>query len=259
MMGPLFVEFIGPPGAGKTTIAKEVVNLLEAKGYRAVRRPRLDSGPASHFWHSARLFWFRVTNPRLVLAALRFVLSVKPRRFSRWRYVPHLLFRAYHRSEMRKTNHQVVLFCQAFMQTTWSATLDSDGFDQIELDRLFQKIYGEVGGTTLFVLVDVDAATAAERVVNRPIINSRFDRLPYDEVERSLSRHGATFRTLVETAAKSAGSMIHHVDGSRPVDDTADEVANHIEDRLRGGNPRARALPRSAPASLADPKAEMPA
>ncbi len=261
-MGPLFVELVGFPGAGKTTVANEVVKILASRGYRAARHPRLVTGPASRLRHSLRFLWFRLANWRLGLTGLRYALSMRPLRLSRCSYVGQMLFRAYHQREMKASDYQVIIFCQSFVQAAWATTVSGDGLEEKWLDRLFAHLYREAEGSVAFVFIKLDPPTAAKRVAKRAEPGMRFDALPFEQIERLFAAHGETFRMLMAYACRNTGASICYLDGSRPIPENAVRMADFIEGDLRkleSGGERREGHPSSSPRVAPDQTEELSA
>ena len=210
------VQFLGLPGAGKSTVATALVAALQAEGIavrttddfvawlaRQSRRRKLAILMSNWFW-AGRQLW----------SALRFGLSLRPPAgfsLSRIVLVPFIncCFEAY-RAQLRGA---VLVMDQANMQLVWSVGAYAESHDVRLLHELSRVARGR--SATLFAFISASPEVSAERILLRPSTLSRFDRETpsgladalngavrlMDDLAKCLRRDGETLLELDATAS----------------------------------------------------------
>ncbi|MBT8488489.1 MAG: AAA family ATPase [Gemmatimonadetes bacterium] len=229
---PLVVEFIGPPGAGKTAVAHEVIEHLEGEGYRCfghskARAPesidKKSGGIGSKLTTLVRFAVLCLSHRRLTVAALRYTQAVRPRDVSGLRRLFILLSRFGFVRDVMAEGYDFVILDQGPLQNIWSigTTGDVRPADR-ELLRVVRSVVEDLA--PIVVLVEVDADLASERIATRPTMRSRFDRMSRSEASESLAQHEELFRRLFELAGRVGSPEGVRIDGSRPIARNADRL-----------------------------------
>lgn len=234
---PLVVEFVGLPGAGKTTIAHQVIDELTARGYRCFGHSTLSSpegrekrsgGVSSKLSTLGRLVSSCLAHRRIAADALDYTVRVNPLGILGLQRLLKFLIRLDFVRELMEGDYDVLVLDQGPIQNLWSiATTGRAPASSDQLARVLRDVLDEVRPHV--VLVDVEPDLAFERVAVRSTMRSRFDRMPPSEAEALLARHGALFGRLVELAEGFAATGFLRVDGRHAVEKSASLIVPFIE------------------------------
>jgi hypothetical protein len=229
----LLVEFSGLPGAGKTTTAERVVESLRSMGYRCTLRPPLFDSERGRLLQRARMALFRLTQVRLTVAALRYALSVRPRRLSRIRYLRPLWFLAYYQLELDASADEIVILDQGIVQTLWATSVPGELGSRRSAERILDACYAAGARTRLFVHFRGDPATAAGRVASRQHGASRFDGRGAGDVADALSRAQPVLDALWELAVERTGGRPLLLEADAPLARNVERVVAFIDGAAR--------------------------
>lgn len=236
MMSPLFIEFAGLPGAGKTTIARDVVSELTNMGYRCFCNRNLYDGDVVENPSPRRLFSKLdsllhlvrscIRHRRVAVDALACALRTKPRNFAGFQRAAQLLIRLDYIKSTLEDSYDLVIFDQGLIQYMWSISATGELLPDKYLVRLLKSVLNEVSSVIIFVNIDV--ASAIARVSERSTMSSRFDTMPLDQAEQLLARQKVCFDKII---GWSYGIQENHyltVDGRQPVKKNAKEIERFI-------------------------------
>lgn len=234
---PLVVEFVGLPGAGKTTIAHQVIEELTTRGTRCFAystagspegREKRSGGLLSKLRTLGRLVSSCLTYPRLALHALIYTVRVNPFGLLSFRRLLTFLIRFRYVKEVMAGDYDVLVLDQGPIQNLWSIATTGRRRGHVEdLGRVVGDVLDEA--RPLVVLVAVEPDLAFERVAGRSTMRSRFDRMPPSEAKALLTRHAALFGQLVELADGFASTGFVRVDGRDPVQTNVSQIVSFIE------------------------------
>ena len=129
---------------------------------------------------------------------------------------------------MMSGGYDFLILDQGPIQNIWSiGTTGSHPTNGEHLPALVRVVADELA--PLVVYLEIDADLASERVLARPTMRSRFDRLPSSEVGEALARHAATFDRLFEVVRHLEGAACLRIQGSRPIAENVDQVLTFLE------------------------------
>jgi glycosyltransferase involved in cell wall biosynthesis/thymidylate kinase len=229
---PIILEFIGLPGAGKTTLTRLVAERLAAEGYRcAVPRFHAQAAPAGRgrrAWRYASRAATYLAHLRLLCTTIRFGLAIRPLRLGRMKWlreIPDLV--PVIRSAAAR--HDVVLLDQAILQAVWSATLHGSLPSAPLLERLIHRATAACGGRVVYLHLVVDPETAIHRIAGRAEGGSRFDRLPREEGALLLAANEERLDRIVGCATRATGALVRELDGRATVRELGDTILDFIE------------------------------
>ncbi|WP_147202209.1 hypothetical protein [Segetibacter aerophilus] len=193
------IEFVGPPGAGKTSSCKCLSALLESNGYTVCK------------WQDVKDYIRKMAFTKKCLLVLKLVLfrgqslmlyttllasnSIYSRN-SIYRYIRLTLFDLALKQLLKKEKIDVVLLDQWTIQEMWSATIfRAKSYSSIS--KSLSKFYFS---TDIIFYFDVDINTAVERIEMRPTKTSRFDRMTREKRTQELEKYNSYLFQLFESS-----------------------------------------------------------
>ena len=245
MSGPpaLVIEFLGLPGAGKSTLAEHLVCTLRAEGRALGCREaigRLQGGRTEHY---ARLVAFTVAQRRHFTIAMRLAAAVTPARTLRWRFAAKLAAWPYRLSLVHRRRHDTLVLDQGPLQSAWCVLLDGELREEGALRAAVHDLLADGSFAFAFVYVDVTPELAASRIAARGPMAPPFHR-DRAETLRLLTAHRQHLARILEIAEEHASAPVLRVDGSAPLERSNACIAAFV-DRLpkRAWRPRASPPP----------------
>ena len=236
-MPPLVIEFIGLPGAGKTTIAQNVIEELTVAGYRCfglstVSNPEsIEKKSGGFFGKLQTLYHFLrscVMYRRLAIHALLYTWQVNPFNLVGLRRFFILIVRLNYIKTVMNENYDLLVLDQGPIQNVWSiATTGRQPKSDKYLQQLLKSILDEVSPLVIKVEIETDLAHA--RITKRPTMRSRFDRMSPSMAEALLSRHGMVFAELVDLIDRFKGTSHLNVHGDQPVQTNTNLIVPFIK------------------------------
>jgi len=205
----LFIEFVGLPGAGKTTIASKVIQRFQSENFGVYSREMLNRFRAnnSKFHRGFNLLFFLISNLAFVIKCINYGLCFRPINFNSMRFSYNAVRTAFKSKQAvanaGKNSCRIVVFDQGILQDLWSVAVTGE---TVKLEILHEKlvcllkpIYRKF--SPLIVFVDVDAQKATERILFRGPSPYRFDNMEMKEVEKVLIAKETFIRSLVVTVS----------------------------------------------------------
>lgn len=236
-MMPLIIEFIGLPGAGKTTITQHVLVELRTAEYRCFSLNNLNNpetiekrkgGVLSKLKTFFGFLSASVVYKRIAINAFKYSLHVTPFSFSNFRRAVVLVIRLNEIRSILKGNYDLVVLDQGLIQNIWSIAAAGDTpKDNKYLDRLLESVLDSF--PSYIIYVDVGAETAMERIKLRRTMRSRFDRMSTDQAKTLLARHKELFEHIVNTLNKFPETGFLFVDGQQSIEQNVSLIAPVIE------------------------------
>ena len=213
----MVIEFLGLPGAGKTTMAERLVRRLGAGGLAcgdSAGVGRLRGGRAEHY---ARLAIHTLARWRSVPPAMRLAAAVTPPRLARWRYATMLTVWAYRLSLVRRRRYDALVLDQGPLQTAWCVLLEGSLRSEPALRNVVGGLLTGQALSFAFIHVDVAPEIAAVRIERRGPMAAPFDRGQM-ETRRLLTGHRAQLEQVLDLAASLTGAPVLRLDGSAPLE-----------------------------------------
>jgi hypothetical protein len=237
---PLVVEFVGLPGAGKTTTEVQVTAALVARGVLAADRPSVGGQDIHRVRHYARLSRFYLGRPGELAAAVHLARMGRagvPGIRESFRCVSVWAWRL---ASARGLGHEVLLLDQGPVQEGWALTLRG-GWTAETVAAEVARLVRVAGVSYALVHFELPAQLAVERIARRPTMESGFDRLPPDEARRRLLREEGRLGDLTRQAAAAIGAEVLRIDATRPIEESVRSV-EHFVLSLLGGTPKPECL-----------------
>ena len=241
MNAPLIIEFIGLPGAGKTTIAQRAIENLSEAGYQCFGLSTLNNpeslekkkgGIFAKLKTLYRFVYVCVVHRKFAYNAFLFSMHVKPVSLVNLRRFLILLARLIFLRTLLRNNYDFIILDQGLIQYIWSiAITGKQSLNKDYLNRVLKSILDEL--SLFVVMVDIETELAVKRIVNRPTMRSRFDRMSSTKIETILSTHKDIFSQIVQStnAFKDTGYM--SVNGSQPIQKNVGLIVPFLEQARR--------------------------
>lgn len=211
------IEFVGLPGAGKSTIARALREL-----YPQMRGPQVPPAP-------------RRASFSVLASAAALFLSLRPFAANDLNRCFKLM-EAYH--VYRHGLGAPILLEQGLIQRLWSAVVDRRRCPQARLAAFARRV--APAGPDLIVSVKLPPPLAAARILARPRGNSRYERMAEAEIIARMAPAASVYETLLSLWRAHSPAEIIEISGEDPVA----ENVEHLDALLRSKFP---GLERSAP------------
>lgn len=226
---PVVLEFVGLPGAGKTTLARRVAERLEAEG-RSCHAPRFGrpaSVRRSRLERALQLTSTYATMGGLSVEVLRFGLAIRPLRPGRVRWLRELLD-SVQSIVAAESGSDFVLLDQGFLQAAWSATVHGTLPSPPVIERLVRRAAAFHGYRVIYIHLVVESGTALDRIAGRQGGRSRFDRIPRSDAADLLAELRGRLDGIVGCAARATTSPVLRLDGRASVEELTDTVVEFL-------------------------------
>ena len=130
-------------------------------------------------------------------------------------------------------DYDFIILDQGLIQSIWSIAVTGQQPSNGEyLERVLDSILDEI---PLFVImVDIETELAIDRIVSRPTMRSRFDRMLPSQAEAILSKHKEMFSQIVDSADTFRDTGYLNVNGSQPVNRNVSLIVPFIEQARQG-------------------------
>lgn len=234
MKPPLIVEFVGLPGAGKTTIANEVIARLATAGLNCASKSDL-TGSFKTYQRWTKLMHYAlysVEDPGLFTAALLYGFHVKPLNIESMRRSIGLIRKShlYQDYVAQHGSYDIILLDQGLIQDIWSVGITGYRPGEKYLVRLVNAIAWH--SPYMVVKFDIDVETSGTRIGERTTMASRFDRVGPDTRIQMLSKHKTALGVITGLVRKVGKARFHRVDAKCSIEDNAGSISSHILHRL---------------------------
>jgi thymidylate kinase len=225
---PLIVEFVGSPGAGKSTICRELMQLLPAgQAISSLDDRRLDG----RAWGGVRsLLPKDLFETGTLLCGMN--LAVGTRRHIKTNLKIALLLASAERRFRNALGHssaKVVVLDQWVLQFVWSICAFADDVAEDKVRNLVRRFLGT--SKRLVVFIDVDPVIAKERIASRVSHGSRFDYLEGSAAEYWIGRSKKVF-DLIMREVEAGGSTTLALSGAAAPTESALRVAALIDSHM---------------------------
>jgi thymidylate kinase len=193
------IEFVGLPGAGKSTSCNYFSHLFKARGLNICEihdiKEYLRQNPLSgKLFLVSKLLLFR--SSRVIL----YIISLLSRKIysadSIYRYIRLTIFDLALQQLKKNRKFDVVLLDQWIIQEMWSATIFRTK-KYSTISKTFSRFYFS---TDVVLYFDIDIYTASERINIRPTNLSRFDRMDERKRITELQKYNSYLFELFENS-----------------------------------------------------------
>ncbi len=217
----LIIEFIGLPGSGKTTLSKNLYQVL-GSGTQEVRFN--DVSRAKGYF---QLIFKPVFLYRFITKHIQFLggNSINKDNFG-W----ILKNAAYHAQVQHKyfAENGIFIYDESDFQRIWSMSVfnSKDKLDFKHLDDLADYLAG--AENKLYVLVNIDSDTSINRIINRSHPTSRFNRMSEENVKKYITENYPVYEKIAGSI-KSSGRNYLELDGENEADYNVDLILDRLD------------------------------
>ena len=238
MSRPVVVEFVGLPGAGKSTLAARLLEQLKAQGYDCAGRELLrgkGGGSLPGRWLRLRFWWRHLGLVRNTALA---VMSVGAGGTEALRHATRLGRWASGFERLTNSGHQIILLDQGVVQEAWSSLFRAAS-GRSRLLQLLDLILRDAPPRLAFVYCDVPLDVALQRIATRPEGKSTFDDMDQAEARRLLASHGRDLRELFAHSVDTVQAPQLTIDTSKDLAESCRSVLDFVKVLVPTGAKRA--------------------
>ena len=233
---PLLIEFVGLPGAGKSTVAQALAERLRAGGLRVDEDDLPPAGIALRVRQYLRFLLFGVKHARLMAALARYACRVRPWSPGRLPFAFDVLVHAFGAAECRRGGADVVLISQGAFQAVASIGVRASTSATREMRRLVDAL-NHGSGPDLVAYLELGIAQSSARLAQRERGGSRFDQMSPDEAVTELRGFARRFSVMTDAMAQRLGPSFRRFDAAAPAAATASSAAQWVLDRVTSNEP----------------------
>lgn len=243
----LIVEFIGVPGAGKTTIARGVISDLNSLGYKCLTRDIWGDRSSAKYKksrHSTKELYhfitFSASYKHVAFRALWYGIRVAPLNITSIRDALFFLQKLYFIKRGIRKGYDIILLDQGLMQYIWSIVIPGRPPPDSDLIRLLKSFSDDM--PQLIVVFDVDIDTAIKRIRARSTTKSYFDRITPDQAGALLTKHEGYVEKIVKCVAQLNGASCLKVNGNDDPRENVISIVRFIDEIWRSRINRASGI-----------------
>ncbi|MBD2359253.1 AAA family ATPase [Tolypothrix sp. FACHB-123] len=229
---PIVLEFIGLPGAGKTTVFQQVVAQLKQQGVSVAAGDQiLRDWKHQPLWQRLWKLIPQTQNQwRILWQSLLLATQVKPTNwlsFSKAIKTYANLKRIDAIAQSQK--EQLILLDQGLLQEIWSIGITGTTPD---LEDIRQEL-GLIFSQRSIAIVDfqINVETAIHRIKNRPTDQSRFDLMSQEAALQLLSQYAPYLQDIIN-CAQTFHIPVLEIDSSLAVDEKTQNIVSWINNSL---------------------------
>ena len=234
LKNPLFVEFAGLPGSGKTTLSRALKARFSSKGVRCLSGEDFKTLKIHRPNYFKKCLYFAdlLSNHRAIFSVLRGgdVIRVFSNRVYFWRLVNtmetlRLLQRL--RQKAFEERYEIVILDQALIQDLWLLAEGLPISDGLGPDKLLTGLTSFFGSVVIWVQIDIDGAV--QRIKARQSEKSQFDGVSIQETTGVMSRRDGYFEKIIKRVCETKEIFFKKIDGRDEIQANAVQVCAFVE------------------------------
>ena len=229
---PLIVELVGLPGAGKTTISKQIALKLREQNLQIVSRDEILRRwqQENVFQKAIQLLPNNLNYWEILINSLAFSLQVKPinqQSFSR----ATKIFTNLRRNDLvtRSKDCEIILLDQGVLQEIWSASITGSPPHTKYLKREMTPLFHNRSMAIIYCQIDIDSSL--HRIQNRTTMKSRFDLMDSTTAYSLLKKYSSYLQEIVN-CARTCEIPILELDSSQTIESQSKKAVNWITNQL---------------------------
>jgi thymidylate kinase len=195
----LRVQFIGLPGAGKTTLCKLLESHLSRLGYTVENRSNMDKWMSQR--HAIYKTWLRLRYGLIYLSlirpTLRFISTIKPLKIEVLkRSIRPALSLITQKTYSSKNSFEFLLMDQGELQEIWSLIVSSREYSPKSKNDFILEIINKSDNNDVIIYLKSSGILSSKRVSTRKHGDSRFEKIDNYSREEIFSRYNNFFDDL---------------------------------------------------------------
>jgi thymidylate kinase len=208
-------ELVGPPGAGKTTLARDLHARLAEQGRVCGAWDIIGRSGSNRVEHLTRQAGFTLARGHLG-STLRFAAAVRPPTRVRMWFTAKLAAWPYRLSVARAQGYDTVVLDQGILQSVWCVLRAGSLRREALLQEAIRGLVEACDAQFAFISVDIDPKVAAARIAERGPLSAPFN-LGKQETRWLLDEHRDELERVVAAGLRVTGAPHLRIDGSRPL------------------------------------------
>jgi thymidylate kinase len=228
------IEFVGLPGAGKSTAVAKTIKILSSRGVNVLHRPTIVEKNSSVRGRISRVR-FEIRNYRVRMLGRSFRRSIRPTHIDAKRQLRQCYFLSYYLEAVKGIDCDAMLMSQSVIQSVWAMTVYSEEYDLNEAVRFASSMYGRHPRKTGVVLIDVPSDVAAERVIMRGERGNRFSKIPKPALEGVMATSRSSLVNIASEITSALGLPLLTIDGTKAPNENAASVSEWISSEMLDG------------------------
>lgn len=225
---PIVLEFIGLPGAGKTTVFHQVVAQLKQQGVSVAAGDEiLRSWKKQPIWQRLGKLIPQTQNQWQILRqSLLLATQVKP---TNWLSFSKAIKTYANLKRIdaiaQANNEQLILLDQGLLQEIWSIGLTGTTPAIEDIKEELALIFSQ--RPIAIVDFQINIETAIQRIQNRPTDQSRFDLMSQEAAQQLLSQYAPYLQDIIN-CAQTFNIPVLEIDSSLSVDEKTQQIVSWI-------------------------------
>lgn len=239
---PLIIEFVGLPGAGKTTVLHQVIPPLQAEGLSIVHRDQILQSWQNHHWAQRTVKLIPQTHNQwsILFQSLSFAAQVKPTTLQSFSKATKIFSNAkrldavYNQAlQVTKSNlplaphrnRQIVLLDQGLLQEIWSVGITGHPPTSTSLRQVLAPLVKMRSLAIVYFKIDVE--TALQRIQSRSTASSRFDQMKLEVARSRLVQHAPVLEEIV-SCSQTLGTPALEINSQQSIAAKVEKIASWI-------------------------------
>ncbi|MDX1412984.1 MAG: hypothetical protein R3293_02275 [Candidatus Promineifilaceae bacterium] len=176
-----------------------------------------------------------ITYKVVAVNAFRCALQARPLNRVSFKRAADLLIRLNLITTVMSDDYDLVIFDQGVIQYIWSIAATNKPASNADLLKLLESVLNEI--PLAVILVDINTGIAVERIIQRPTMSSRFDKMPSNRAAQSLSTQRDFFMQFVNWSVELKNIPHLALNGTHPINENAGTVVRFIVKTWQITNP----------------------